>query len=140
MAYSLGDYSNESASDNSISNFNWGASKSRSVRQFRPQGGTETSTTTFSGSPDKGNSGLSTGTSKKKKGIEATQNAGGPLSLSIMDGVKSGSPIPTAVTPNYSKHDSADLGLISLSSPVTSAQGPPPNCSIDSKSKESKTR
>ncbi|XP_066357504.1 uncharacterized protein [Miscanthus floridulus] len=104
MAYSLGDYSNKSASDNSISNFNWGASKRRSVRQFRPQGGTETSTTTFSGSPDKGNSGLSTGTSKKKKGIEATQNAG------------------------------------DLSSSVTSAQGPPPNCSIDSKYKELKMR
>ena len=83
----------------------------------------------------KGVSSLSTGTSKKKKGIEATQNAGGPLSLSIMDGVKSGSPIPTAVTPNYSKHDSTDL-----SSPVTSAQGPPPNCSIDSKYKELKMR
>ena len=125
----------ESAS-NTISNPNWSASKRRSGGQFR-QGGTETSTTTFSGSPDKGNSGLSTGTSEKK-GIEETrsENTEDPLS---MDDVKSDSPVPTAVTPNYPKHDSTNLGL-SLSSPVTIAQGPLPNYSIDLKSKESKTR
>jgi len=114
------------------------------VRHFRPQGGTETSTTTFNGCPDKGASGLSTGTSKKKKGTEETcnaQNTGGTLSLSIIDGAKSGSPVPIAVTPNYSIHDSTDyLGLIPLSSPVTSAQGSRPNCSIDSKYKELKMR
>ncbi|CAD6203127.1 unnamed protein product [Miscanthus lutarioriparius] len=61
----------ESAS-NAISNHNWSASKRRSGGQFR-QGGTETSTPTFSGSPGKGVSGLSTGTSEKK-GIEETRN------------------------------------------------------------------
>ncbi|KAG0552555.1 hypothetical protein BDA96_01G517200 [Sorghum bicolor] len=109
----LEDYSNESASNNSISNSNWGASRRRSVRHFRPQGGTETSTTTFNGCPDKGASGLSTGTSKKKKGTEETRNAQN--------------------TGDY-------LGLIPLSSPVTSAQGSRPNCSIDSKYKELKMR
>ena len=135
MIYSLRNYLKESAS-NTISNLNWSASKRRSRRQFR-QGGTETSTPTFSGSPGKGVSGLSTGTSEKKATEETrSENTQGPLSI---DGVKSDSPVPTAVSPNYCKHDSTNLGL-SLSSPVTIAQGPLPNYSIDLKSKESKTR
>jgi len=135
MIYSLRNYLKESAS-NTISNLNWSVSKRRSGRQFR-QGGSETSTPTFSGSPGKGVSGLSIGTSEKK-GTEETrsENTQGPLSI---DGVKSDSPVPTAVSPNYCKHDSTNLGL-SLSSPVTIAQGPLPNYSIDLKSKESKTR
>ncbi|OQU92811.1 hypothetical protein SORBI_3001G417500 [Sorghum bicolor] len=134
MIYSLRSYLKESAS-NTISNLNWSASKRRSGRQFR-QGGTETSTPNFSGSPGKGVSGLSTGTSEKK-GTEETcsENTGGPLSI---DGVKSDSPVPNVVSPNYCKHDSTN-GL-SLSSPVTIVQGPLPNYSIGTKSKESKTR
>ena len=135
MIYSLRNYLKESAS-NTISNLNWSASKRRSRRQFR-QGGTETSTPTFGGSPGKGVSGLSTGTSEKKA-TEETRSEDTGDSLSI-DDVKSDSPVPTAVTPNYPKHDSTNLGL-SLSSPVKIAQGPLPNCSIGSKSKESQTR
>jgi hypothetical protein len=135
MIYSLRDYLKDSVSNN-ISNLNWSASKRRSGRRFR-QGDTGTSTPTFSGSPGKGGFGHSTDTSEKK-GTEEThsENTGDPLSI---DGVKSDSPLPTAVTTNHSKHDSTNLGL-SLSSPVKITQRPLRNCSIDSKSKESKTR
>ncbi|PWZ55052.1 Increased DNA methylation 1 [Zea mays] len=136
--------SNESVSSNSISNFKWGATNRRSRTQFRGQGDTEISAPALIGSSDKGISGLSAGTSKEKKGTEETrsaQNTGGPLSLNIIDGVTSGSPVPSAVTPNYSKHDSTDLGLISSSSsPVTSAQRPLPSSSVGSNSRESKKR
>ncbi|OEL36732.1 hypothetical protein BAE44_0002248 [Dichanthelium oligosanthes] len=135
MIDSLKDHLKESAS-NSIPNINWSASKRRSERHSK-RGGTETSTPALSGSQDKGVSGLSTGTSKKNSTEEThSENSAGPLSI---DGVKPDSPEPTAIIPYYSKHDPTNLEL-SLSSPVTIAQEPLPNCNIDSKSKESKTR
>ncbi|WVZ56479.1 hypothetical protein U9M48_007000 [Paspalum notatum var. saurae] len=121
------DYLKESES-NGVSNLNWIASKTRSGKRFR-QEATETNTSfSLSGSPDIGVSGLSIGTSKKS-GTEETRSES-------IDGVKPDSPEPTS---DYLKYDCTNLG-ISLSNPVTNAQEPLPNCSIDSKSKESKTR
>lgn len=129
-------YSLKESTSNSISNLNWSTFKRRSDRQFK-RGGTETSTPVLSGSEDKGVSGLSTGTSTKNGTEEIlSENTAGPLST---NGVKSDSPEPALIIPDYSIHDPMSLEL-SLPSPVTISQEPLSNCNIDSKSKESKSR
>ncbi|XP_062216020.1 uncharacterized protein LOC133916390 isoform X2 [Phragmites australis] len=76
---SLTDYLKESASS-SISNLNWSAFRRRSERQLKREG-TETSTPTMSGSPEKGISDLCTGTSKKDTKKPPSENTAG-ISLS----------------------------------------------------------
>lgn len=126
---SLTDYLKESTSS-SISNLNWTVFKRRSGRHLK-QEGTETSTPSVSGSPDKGIPGPFTGMSKKSGTKEApTENTAGPLSI---DGVKCKSPGPTAVISDYSKENS-------ISGPATMTPEQSPDHSISSKSKEQKTR
>jgi hypothetical protein len=132
---SLTDYLKESA-NSSISHLNWSAFRRRSGRCLK-QEGTETSTPIVSQSPEKGISGLFTGTSKKNGTGEApNENTTGPLSIG---GVKPDSPGSTAVIMDYTKHDPSNIG-ISLSSPSTMTLKSPRDRRIGSKSKEQKTR
>ncbi|KAL6907640.1 hypothetical protein ACP4OV_002679 [Aristida adscensionis] len=125
----------ESAKHNS-SKLNWRTFRRRSGRQLKRQG-TETSTLTLSGSPDKGTPDISTTISKKNGTEESlTENTAGPLSTNVLN---LNSPGPNAMAPNDSKHDPINLGL-SLSSSPTIIQEPVPDHSIGSKPKEQKTR
>ncbi|GJN31070.1 hypothetical protein PR202_gb19425 [Eleusine coracana subsp. coracana] len=132
--FSLANYLKESSSS-SIANLNWSVFKRRSERHVK-QEGTETSTPSVSGSPDKGIP-LFTGTSKKSESEEApNENIAGPLCI---DGVKPDSPGPTAVTSDCSKHNPINLGMpLSGSATITSERSP--DHIIGSKSKEQKTR
>lgn len=126
---SLTDYLKESTSS-SISNLNWSVFKRRSGRHLKREG-TETSTPSVSGRPDKGIPEPFTGTSKKSGTEEApNENATAPLRI---DGVKLESPGPTAVISDYSKQNP-----ISGSATITPERSP--DHSISSKSKEQKTR
>jgi hypothetical protein len=124
--------------NSSISNLNWSTFKRRSERHLKRES-TETSTPTpiVSASPEKGISGLFTGTSKRN-GIEEApnENTAGPISI---DGVKPESPGSTAFISDYSKHNPINIGM-PLSSPAKITPDPSPDNSISAKSREQKTR
>ncbi|KAL5209953.1 hypothetical protein ABZP36_005576 [Zizania latifolia] len=120
----------ESTSDAS-SILNWSSFRRRSDRQFKR--GTEAPTPTFSRSPDKETSGLSTGTSMKSGSEETpSENTADPVNA---DGINHNSDGPVALKSTSSEYDPINMAL-PLSSPVTVIQDSPRDHNVDSNSKD----
>ncbi|KQK22308.1 hypothetical protein BRADI_1g66400v3 [Brachypodium distachyon] len=122
------------STSNGISNLNWSAFR-RPRWQYK-RGGTATSTQTLSRSPEKGISGLSTGTSMKINTEETpSENTAGPLHSEVIKPKFAG---PAAVISASLECDPTNPAF-SLSRPVSIVQEPPRGHSVGPKSKESRT-